>query len=107
MTFTEAIQAYRQRSLLPEEEILAEQIAEYPKMGSNGHNWLEDALVGLLALDTGDAPPEGMEKSTWQRQIALLDCLLSMAREIVEYRVLLADIKAQIAEARRIAEVVA
>lgn len=106
MTFTEAIQAYRQRSLLPEEQVLAEQITDYPTT-LDGHNWIEETLVGLLALDTGDAPPEGMEKSTWQRQIALLDCLLSMAREIVEYRVLLADLKAQIAEAQRIAEVVA
>lgn len=86
MNFEEAVKAYRQRSLLPEEQVLAEQIAEYPTT-LDGHNWLEEALVDLLALDTGDAPPEGMEKPTWQRQIALLDALLTLTREIVEHRV--------------------
>lgn len=99
MTLEEAIRTYRNRQPLPEEQVLAEAIAEYPKT-FDGHNWLEEAAAELVALDTGDAAPVGMVKPQWQHQIALLDCLLFLAREVVEYRVLLADLRAKISEAQ-------
>lgn len=141
MTFPEAVQQYRTRQLLPEEQVLAEQIAEYPVIercaGCGGDMWLvedpkpvvptcylcglvawhksernhlSEALVTLIAHDAGQPAPDAKDASRpWceDHDRALLDCLLSLARQVVEYRVLLADLKAKIGEAQKIAEVAA
>lgn len=92
MNFEEAVRKYRQRDLLPEEQVIAETMRELWQFTIR-ENQLERALLRALAIDAGSST-KGLPDHTWQQEIAMLECVQALAQQIVEHRVILADLKA-------------
>lgn len=87
MTLTEAILEFRQRNPLPEEEVLMAAVKEYEVCRER--NYLEEALVRQMAIDVGDCEER---EPDYRHELASLDCMLSLAREIVDLRVQIRDL---------------